>query len=228
MLGLDSLVATKSANPFSDITWLSLSIISVVGLIALYMTFSPLINAWPFKEHWKLKEPLPTFKSPGYLGSVSIAHSVLIDTDSSDLKEKRMAHSPILGGRQSGDLPVHLTTEGPSGRRDFPSEFEEVWVWTFTNVTLVNTGDEYLTFHVWLVVKVPDPVTIRELRRNPDAPVSLAPHQTSQESFEFVLDLREFGQETVLNSGKPKKLKLIEAGPKDRTRLVNYETEVTK
>lgn len=43
-------VASKASSPFSGTIWLILAIFCVVGVFALYMTFSPLLGKWPFRD----------------------------------------------------------------------------------------------------------------------------------------------------------------------------------
>ena len=51
LLGIGAIIANQAAKPFDTTIWLLLTIFAVVGVFALYMTFSPLLNRWPYREH---------------------------------------------------------------------------------------------------------------------------------------------------------------------------------
>ena len=104
----------------------------------------------------------------------------------------------------------------------------EIWSWCYENVTLVNESDEYLTFHVWLVVDTPEKASVRELRKEPNLPVTLAPHETRQEAFVFRMPLMGFSEEGILHPGRPRELQLIEDGANARRRVIDYRPRTEK
>jgi len=165
----------------------------------------------------------PTHPTPGFLMThATVSNGIVIDPYSESPKTKEMAHSEMHAGFRSGNLPVTITTEGPSGERNTPDRRRESWTWEYKNVTFVNESDEYITFHAWLVVDVFHQVTIRELKLSPDRPISLLPHETTVENFVFRLDMMGWTDDEVLQPGWPRELQLIEDGSKGRKLLVNY------
>ena len=220
---------TTASHPFSNGIWAILASFAVVLVGALYMTFSPLLGTWPFRvkghHHEHPSSPTQTYRTPGHLGFASAGHGLVLDPESKTPRVKDMSQGPTWGGWQSGDLPVHVSSLGPSGEREMISGApNESWVWTYDNVTLVNESDEHLTFHTWLVVATPsDIITVRELTPEPDVAISLGPRDTKQATFSFRLKLRADSEEANLHPGTPKELQLIEDGSKGRKLAVSYE-----
>ncbi len=169
------------------------------------------------------------YQTPGHFrGHATVGDGIVLDPSSETPKVKQMGHSPIWGGWQSGTLPIHVTSEGPFGRREIQSSSSgESWVWTYGNVTIVNESDEYLAFHVWLVVTTSDKVGKRELTPEPNEVVALAPHETREAAFTFRLQLWGFTEDEALNPGEPKEFQIIEDGSKCRKLVVSYEPRST-
>jgi hypothetical protein len=197
------------------------AIVYLIGLIG------PRVGKWAILR--KTVESTRSHPTPGFLTThATVSNGLVIDPYSESPKTKVMAHSEMHAGFKSGNLPVNITTEGPSGQRDTPGQWGESWTWDYKNVTFVNESDEYITFHAWLVVDVSHQVTVRELKPSPDRPISLLPHETKVDRFVFRLDMIGWTDDQVLHPGKPRELLLLEDGSKGRKLLVNYELRESK
>ena len=133
-----------------------------------------------------------------------------------------MAHGPIHSGFQTGDLPITVSTEGPSGERAIHDPHHEEWVWTYREVTIKNESDEHLAFHAWLVVDTSDSRGLRELKRTPTTSISLEPNEAKELPLEFRLDLFGFDEDQILNPGQPRELTFLEVGLKNRRLSIDY------
>jgi len=208
--------------------------VGYLGLLLALIGLWGLIRGREFtfasKRPKKIAQPTRVHRTPGHMGFVTVGNSLVLDPESETPRVKEMSHGPLGGGWQSGELPIHVTSLGPSGERDMISEApHESWIWTYENVTFVNESDDYLTFHLWLVVATADKVGIRELAADPNVPIALTPHETRHEArIGFRLKLWDFTGDEGLHPGRPKELQLIEDGSKGRCAVVSYEPRTPK
>ena len=151
------------------------------------------------------------------MGHVIVGHGLVLP----DGKTKAMYQGPILPGLAKGSLPVVVHMKGLEGERSVDEQpfHDEIWIFRAADVVLVNESDKPITCIVVLVVDLPEGETLsfRELRRDPNHPVSLEVGKPTQVDLEFHLPLMFLSDTTRLTPGEaPRELVFLEVGSEGR------------
>ena len=202
-------------------------IMATVAFFALYLVFAPLFGTWP---HHRLpsnrrgtQASTPSFRTAGVMtGHATVGHGLVLP----DGRTKTMYQGPMLPGPAKGSLPVVVDMEGLEGERsvDEQAPHDEVWVFRAMDVVLVNESDKPIICSVLLVVDLPaETLPFRELRRNPNQPVSLDPGRPTHVDLEFPLPLLFLSEDTRLKPGEqPRELVFIEIGSEGRELRISF------
>ena len=222
-------VAKRVALP--DLLYKAPLLLINLGLVLIIMSaLLTMLALLKYLATWggeKLTTPrrVRTDWSPGDLGHVTASVGVLVEVEGEVLQLKEMEHGPLPGGWVSGTLPLQVATSGPEGRRVTSDEEGEGWIWTFTDITVVNESPDHITCHAWLVVTKNGQNTLARLKRSPNEPLVFAPFQTTHEPLEFRLSMFGWSNEELLSAGRPKSLILFEVGSEHRHLSVDFERE---
>lgn len=176
---------------------------------------------WAVEKRKKMIGPVSTFRTPEPTGTVTAGVGIVLNPDDPNSKVKMMQHGTVRPGLQTGDLPINMTTEGPSGHREV-ADGTESWVWTFRDVTFFNESSQHETAHAWLMVNSSGEPGFIQLQRLPNTPIVLNPHETKQETLVFRLSMISWTEDERLNPGSPVRLELIGASSIRQSRRVFF------
>jgi hypothetical protein len=180
-----------------------------------------------FSRHLSRKSrrstPTSTDRTPGYLrkpkresvNDVEVDNELLLEVSAS-------THLPLGGGLQSGELPIRISTQGPVGQRTVSEDRSETWTWTYSDMTVVNESDEYIACHAWLIVRDEEGLIVDQLRRTPNHPLVLKPHEARTEFVEFQLIQESSAEHARFGPERLHSLEFFEIGSQSRVSIVMY------
>jgi len=214
-----ALIGTAQQRDLGWVWWL-VGACGAVLVFSIFAAVSPFLGTWPYRDGPTVTDAVG-FRTPAPTVHVTGGAGIVLTPGDPNSKVKPLRQGPFRPGLQTGDLPVNMTTRGPIGTRESEGGFEE-WIWTLEDVTLVNESSEYITAHAWLTVVEAGLSIDRQLERNPNTPLVLAPHETRQETLVFRVSMAAWTQEERLVPGRPTRLDLLGASSIGRSRTVFF------